>query len=102
MARKRRPRIAKPVIARREGLPEKIMPSAGFGVLSGLTFDIGPACKVLALLVLRNSLQKRHLMAAAWMVSAQKGALLGLSLVVCINFHPNIYRKFVENCGILR
>jgi hypothetical protein len=41
--------------------------------MAGAEFGVEPASKALALLVLRNSPQKRHLIARDWMASAQKG-----------------------------
>ncbi len=107
MPRKRRLRIAEPVIAHREGLPSNRMLSSVFlssagGLATGCESDIGSACKALALLVLRNSLQNRHLIARAWMVSAQKGHCLvcgGLNVTVSIWYISEITGRFEQ--GIL-
>lgn len=76
------------------------MPSAGFLSVSDSEPEFGSARNALALLELRNSLQKRHLIAAAWMVSAQNGHCFvcgGLNVVVSIQYISEVCRKLWKN-----
>jgi len=95
MVRKRSPLTISLAIAQRDGLPLNRMSSFFSLVWAG--FGVGLVCKFLALLVLRNSPQNRHLTAWARIFSAQKGQSLvfgGLNVVIFIWY---IYRKCKGN-----